>query len=193
MIVQQYHTETIEDLDGSQTSNEYLQPEEAMLKSFFYDMFQEHWREMVFGPCLEGAVFEIQLTEPPQLGYLDGYLTVNLKDWHFHLCLGIHKGSKGNPASDTLAQQRRPSRAAFFKSIGRRGSFGSWGFRMWNGNGEQMLTIFFPNPYLSDRMKPQKPDWSRLALWNEMRSKYLPGAVAWSPEGVMSEESWGGH
>ncbi len=64
---------------------------------------------------------------------------------------------------------------------------------MWNGAQEQMLTIFFPNPYLSERMKPQKPDWSRLALWNAMRCRYLPEAAAWSPEGVMSEDSWSGH
>lgn len=193
MIEGQYRNETVEDSDGSHTTYEYLLPEEAAFKSFFYEMFQQHWGDMVFGPCLEGAVFEIQLTDPPQLGYLDGYLTVNLKDWHFHLCLGLHKGSKANPTSDALAQQRRPSKAAFFRSIGRGGRFGSWGFRLWNGAQEQMLTIFFPNPYLSERMKPQKPDWSRLVLWNEMRCKYLPGAVAWSPEGVMSEDSWSGH
>jgi hypothetical protein len=193
MIGQWYQTETIENMDGSQTVYEYLQPEEEILKTFFSEMFERHWNHMVFGPCLEGAVFEIQLTEPPRLNYLDGYLTVNLRDWHFHLCLGTHKGSKGNPTPEALARQRRPSKAAFFRTIGRRGSFGSWGFRMWNGNLEQMLTIFFPNPYLSDRMKPQKPDWSRLALWNEMRCRFLSGAEPWSPNGIMSEESWGGH
>ncbi len=65
MVEEQYRIETVEDSDGSHTTYEYLFPEEAALKSFFYEMFQQHWGDMVFGPCLEGAVFEIQLTEPP--------------------------------------------------------------------------------------------------------------------------------
>lgn len=193
MIAERYRRETIDNMDGSQTIYEYWEPEEAALKAFLQDMFRNHWNEIVFGPCLEGAVFEIQLTEPPKMGYLDGYLTVTLKDWHFHLCLGAHKGSKANPTPESLARQRRPSKAAFFRTIARHGSFGSWGFRMWNGNGEQMLTIFFPNPYLSDRMKPQKPDWSRLTLWNEMRCRFLTEVEPWSPHGIMSEEPSDGH
>jgi hypothetical protein len=70
---------------------------------------------------------------------------------------------------------------------------GSWGFRMWNGADEQMLTVFFPNPYLSDRFKPQKPDWTRLKLWNDMRQKYLPGATAWVPDVSMPDTVPTGH
>jgi hypothetical protein len=33
---------------------------------------------------------------------------------------------------------------------------GSYGLRMWNGFGEQMTTVFLPNPRLSDEMKVLK-------------------------------------
>ena len=44
---------------------------------------------------------------------------------------------------------------------------------MWNGDGDQMCSFFLPNPFLDDEQKRQKPDWSRLALWNELRARYL--------------------
>ena len=50
---------------------------------------------------------------------------------------------------------------------------GSWGLRLWNGLDEQMLTVFFPNPYLTDEQKILKePDWNRLALWKQFREAY---------------------
>jgi hypothetical protein len=45
---------------------------------------------------------------------------------------------------------------------------------MWNGKDEQMITVFFPNPWLD----PEKfdyvetPDWKRLALWMRLRERY---------------------
>ncbi|WP_447974043.1 DUF7676 family protein [Nitrospira sp. Kam-Ns4a] len=183
MPTQGYRTETIEEQDGARYHYEYMEPTEEALLGLLRDLFETHWSRIVFGPCIQGAVFEIRLTAPPQkVSMLDGYLTVDLGPWHFHLCLGEHRGTKANPTPEALARIRRASKAGFFRSLGRGCAGGSWGFRMWNGAGEQMLTVFFPNPYLNERMKPQKPDWSRLALWNEMRVKYLPGAVPWMPE-----------
>lgn len=182
MLTQTYRTETVEDLDGSSQYYEYMEPTEAALLSLMRDLFETHWSTIVFGPCIQGAVFEIRLSGPPQkVSMLDGYLTVDLGPWHFHLCLGEHKGTKANPTPPALANLRRASKAAFFRSMGKSCAGGSWGFRMWNGAGEQMMTVFFPNPYLDERFKPQKPDWRRLALWNELRAKYLPGATAWMP------------
>jgi hypothetical protein len=48
---------------------------------------------------------------------------------------------------------------------------------MWNGNKVQMCSFFLPSPFLDDRQKPQKPDWSRLKLWNELRRRYLNETV----------------
>jgi hypothetical protein len=60
---------------------------------------------------------------------------------------------------------------------------------MWNGRGEQMLTVFFPNPWLdAERMRfTATPDWARLDLWMRMRERYagvpaeLPPAAAAPP------------
>ena len=51
----------------------------------------------------------------------------------------------------------------------------SWGLRLWNGYGEQQATIVFPNPFLSaDSTKVlREPDWWRLALWDEVRLRYV--------------------
>ena len=45
---------------------------------------------------------------------------------------------------------------------------------MWNGREEQMMTVFFPNPWLNaERTKRVKePDWSRLTLWNDLRARF---------------------
>lgn len=179
---QAYRKEIVEEVDGTRSEHEYLDPSEETLLALMRDLFEVHWSKIVFGPCIQGAVFEIRLTQPPKkLSLLDGYLTVDLGDWHFHLCIGEHRGTKANPTPEALAKIRRASKAAFFRTIGKSCAGGSWGFRIWNGAGEQMMTVFFPNPYLDERFKPQKPDWSRLALWNELRLKYLPGAMEWRP------------
>ena len=182
MSEQAYEVDMVEELDGVRSYQEYVEPREDVLLAVMRDLFEVHWSKIVFGPCIQGAVFEIRLTEPPKkVSMLDGYLTVDLGEWHFHLCIGEHRGTKASPTPESLAKIRRVSTAAFFRSIGKTCLGGSWGFRMWNGAGEQMMTVFFPNPYLDERFKPQKPDWRRLALWNELRVKYLPGAVEWTP------------
>jgi hypothetical protein len=49
-----------------------------------------------------------------------------------------------------------------------------WGLRLFNGKDEQQLTVFLPNPFLSDELKPlPEPDWTRLNLWNHLRQSCL--------------------
>jgi hypothetical protein len=49
------------------------------------------------------------------------------------------------------------------------------GLRLFNGEDEQQTTILLPNPFLSvDSEKVLKtPDWSRLALWDRIRARWL--------------------
>jgi len=64
------------------------------------------------------------------------------------------------------------ARAAFFRTEG--GSCaGTWGLRLWNGRGEQMITILFPNPHFDEgwRRLPE-PRWEKAALWQELRRRY---------------------
>ena len=50
----------------------------------------------------------------PRLSYLDGYLTVNLGPWHFHLCVGTHTGT----SSEELRRKRPVAQIAFLKIAG---------------------------------------------------------------------------
>jgi len=164
--------ESVEDLSGYVTEYSYVTPTEETMRELTQLLFEEHWREIVVGPCIEGAVFEIRFEQPPKkVSYLDGYLTVDLGYWHFHLCIGQHKGTR----SAELAAKRRVARLAFFEVKGNRCLGGSsYGMRMWNGFDEQMTTIFLPNPRLSDEMKVLKePRWERLKLWFELRNRFL--------------------
>jgi hypothetical protein len=161
----------VHNLDGSTTEYTDLLLTPGRLERLLRELFVEHWQEIVFGPCIQGAVFEIRLTESPRkITMFDGYLTVDTGAWHLHLCIDEHKEAP----SPEIIRQRQTSRAAFFQDSRSDGCVrGTWGLRLWNGLGEQMLTVFFPNPYLTDDQRFQKePDWSRLALWQQLRQKY---------------------
>ena len=77
-----------------------------------------------------------------------------------------------------VANRRQCSRVSFYREFGEgRCVPGSWGIRLWNGDGDQMCTFFLPNPFLNAEQKLQSPDWSRLSLWNELRARYLGETV----------------
>ena len=95
------------------------------------------------------------------------------------LHLGVPDGEKGSTSDPELARQRKVSRAIFFSETreGGKGCLpGSWGFRMWNGVGEQMITIYFPNPYFDKQGMLKEPQHDRLQLWERMRDQYAGAA-----------------
>ena len=148
-----------------------LDTSEEFLHGLLADVFRNHWREIVFGTLIQGAVFEIRAPNAPiKISLLDGYLTVNFGAWHFHLCIGATKGTRRNPTGAALARHRRTRRAELYRRLNADGAPDSWGLRLFNGKDEQQLTVFLPNPFLSDKDRPLKvPDWSRLALWDRLR------------------------
>jgi hypothetical protein len=155
--------------------------ERGTLLALTYDLFVENWSRVRFGPCIEGAVFELELAaEPEVFSLLDGYLTVEFPPGpaHFHLCVGPTEGLKDRKTPPELARQRQCGRAALFRTFSKEGcSPGSWGVRLWNGSGEQMLSVFLPSPFLDDRLKRlREPDFTRLSLWRELCQRYL-GAI----------------
>jgi hypothetical protein len=154
-----------------------LPVEEKVLFALCKDAFENHWDEIVFGTHIQGAVFEIRAPNAPRkVSLLDGYLTVDFGPWHFHLCIGPHKGTPGNPTDPELARIRRTGRAEFYRVLDPGDGKGrSWGIRFFNGQDEQQMTIFLPNPFLSkDGTKILKrPDWSHLALWDALRERHL--------------------
>jgi len=178
-------SEVIEHLDGTVTEYSYFQPSAETMTQLVEALFEKHWRDIFVGPCIEGAVFEVRFSEAPKLTMLDGYLTVNLGPWHFHLCIAEHKGNR----SPELRAKRQVARVALFETRGHGcGGGRSWGVRMWNGFGEQMTTVFLPNPRLSDEFKLLKtPNWERLRLWYELRQQFLGEQP---PVDIAKEQSW---
>jgi hypothetical protein len=147
------------------------------LLSLCFDLFVTNWQRIVFGTCIQGAVFELQMSaEPVTFSYLDGYLTVYLQPppSHLHLCIGPHQGLKDETPPE-LARVRQCARAAFARALGENGEPHSWSVQLWNGAGEQMITFFLPSPFLdlAREKRLREPDWSHLTLWNELRAGYL--------------------
>jgi hypothetical protein len=160
--------------DGRVSELFELPHDEETLLRLFKLLFEQHATEIVFGPCIEGAVFEIHASRPAELTMLDGYLTADFGDWHFHLCIGTHRGTTANPCPPELARHRQVSRAALSRSRNKSCVPASWNLRLWNGHGEQMITVFFPNPYLDEQgHRRREPDWSRLHLWDRVRREFL--------------------
>jgi nitrile hydratase accessory protein len=148
--------------------------DEDTLLEIITELFTQWWRDISFGPLIQGAVFEMRLARPPRsITVLDGYVTVDLDHGHFHLCIGTHRGIPGAPVSRELAWHRRCARAELYRVLHEDAPV-SWGFRMFNGLDEQQLTVFLPNPFLEDEScELDHPDWSRLACWDHLRERFL--------------------
>lgn len=159
-------------LDGTTTEYDEIDVGGDRVQRLLTEIFTDHWAEVFAGPIIEGAAYEIRFPEAPKLSMLDGYLTVDVGAWHFHLCVNDHRGA----ASD-LARVRRVARAAFFRTEGGSCVPGSFGLRLWNGRGEQMITIFFPNPHLDDELRRvREPRWEKTRLWQSLREQYADPA-----------------
>ncbi len=161
--------------DDAVTAYTYVSHDEQTMRALAQELFGTHWRSVVVGPCIEGAVFEVSFQSPPEIRYSDGYLTVDLGPWHFHLCIGPHNGN----SSAELREKRPVAKAAFFERRGTGCAGGrSWGLRLWNGYGEQMTTVFLPNPRISDDHQLLKtPDWTRLDTYYRLRAQFLGEAM----------------
>ena len=156
------------ELDGTTTEYDDIPVAGDHIERLLRELLTEHWARITVGPIIQGAAWEIRFTQAPTLSMLDGYLTVDTGSWHFHLCVGETRTSGGD-----LAQVRRVARAAFFQTTGGSCTPLSCGLRLWNGRGEQMVTIFFPNPYYDDASERLRvPDLTRTALWGDFRRRY---------------------
>jgi hypothetical protein len=167
------------DPDGQIVEVFALPTDAASLETILRDLFEKHWDSIVFGPIIQGAAWEIRATAAPTyIGMLDGYLTVAFGKSHFHLCVGPTRGPHNDPTPPALARHRQTARAELYRRLDRCGAPVSWGLRLLNGESEQQVTIFFPNPFLSPETDKvlEAPDWPRLALWDEIRVRWT-GAI----------------
>lgn len=147
--------------------------DEPTLHAILTEIFVDQWRAIRFGPLLQGAVFELAAAGPATLTMLDGYLTIDLGDSQLHLCIGEHRGRPERPVDPRLARARRCAHAELQRQW-IDGAPTTWMFRMFNGNGDQMLTVLLPNPFLGDdNALLDDPDWSRLELWDRLRDRFL--------------------
>ena len=69
----------VDNLDGSRTEYFAVDATEGTLLALTRELFEDHWEHVIFGPCIEGAVFEGCFSERPRLSLLDGYLTVEVE------------------------------------------------------------------------------------------------------------------
>lgn len=157
-------------LDGTTTVYHDMDVLGDAVERLVTELFTEHWAKITVGPLIEGAAYEIQFATAPKVTMLDGYLTVDTGAGHFHLCVNDHRGAR----SEELARLRRVARAAFFRSEGSPCVGATWGLRLWNGRGEQMITVLFPNPHFDESwQRLSEPRWEKVELWQELRRRYV--------------------
>lgn len=153
-----------------------LAAEEATLLAFVKHVFETYWESVFFGILIQGAAWEVKAPGPVRkIALLDGYVTVDFGLWHFHLCIGETTGVGASPTPPELARHRRCARAELYRMLNpRTGAPNSWGFRMFNGAGEQQMTVFLPNPFIGDDGKLLRaPRWEHLAAWDDLRQRFL--------------------
>lgn len=160
---------TIDPATGAAIESWDVPVEGDTIQSLMTELLEEHWAGVTIGPLIEGAAWEIRFAEKPKLSMMDGYLTVDTGPWHFHLCVNDHRGAR----TPELARLRRVGRAAFFRERGDACAPMTWGLRLWNGHGEQMVTVLFPNPHFDDAWRLlDEPRWEKTAIWDGLRQRY---------------------
>ena len=153
-----------------------LATETPALLALISHVFATYWEPIFFGTLIQGAAWEVKAPGPPKkIGFLDGYVTVDFGPWHFHLCIGETKGVGAAPTPPALARHRRCARAELYRGLNpKTGAPNIWGLRMFNGEGEQQMTVFLPSPFIGHDGKPSKPPrWERLAAWDDLRKRCL--------------------
>lgn len=168
--------EVVENVDGTKSEYTYFDAKDVDVEAMLTEIYEKYWEQVTTTYVIQGAVFELFAKKPKKVGVLDGYLTVDTGDWHLHLCVGHNRANRASKEHKAKLQEiRQVKKGAFIHQTNGTCTPESWSLRLWNGNDEQMINIIFPNPYLTEDLKPQRknPDWSKLDMWKELRKKYL--------------------
>jgi len=174
---------TVETRDGTREEIHALPTDSDYLEQLLRYIFDTHWKSIVFGPLIEGGAYEFRCPcRPRSITMFDGYLTVHFGGAHFHLCIGENLGSESRPTPAGLRRARRTSRAEIVRSFDAEGAPILWQLRMFNGEGTPQLNVFFPSPFLTDDDQlAARPDWSRLAVWDDIATRFLGRDAAQDP------------
>src|SRR5205809_7717754 len=113
-------------LDGTVTTYDEVNVEGDSVERLLTALFTENWPAVTVGPLIEGAAYEIRFTVAPKVSMLDGYMTIDTGAWHFHLCVGDHRGTPspelGGSAASRAAPSSRPRAAPARQRPGASGS-----------------------------------------------------------------------
>src|SRR5438046_10468323 len=104
----------VRELDGPVPTYDEVDVVADGVERLLTELFTEHWAAVTVGPLVEGAAYEIRFAAAPKVSMLDGYMTIDTGAWHFHLCVGVQRGTP----SQELARARRVARCAFFTTEG---------------------------------------------------------------------------
>ena len=159
----------VHEADGSITRYADVAVTGDTIERLMLEVFRDHWAEIFAGPIIEGAAYEIRFTAPPTC--------------RCSMAISPSTPAPGTSisASTTTGARRRPSRPGCAAWDGPRSSTPTaapvcparWGLRLWNGRGEQMVTVFFPNPWLDEAgERVREARWDRTALWETLRRRY---------------------
>ena len=147
----------------------------VFLQGFLTYVFETYWDQIIYGPLIDGAAYELTCPNAPtKIDLHDGYLTVAFGGPHFHLCIDDCYGNPAKPAPEAYRARRKPSKAQIVRQLDGDGAPMSWFFEMRNGADEPMITIFFASPFVGggDVIEPV-PRWERLAMWRDISARYL--------------------
>lgn len=165
--------------NGGRIEYEEFPVEIDVLGSLLHSLFHDHWQDVGLGHMVDGSVLELEFTQAPKIIRLyDGYLTVVTEGWHMHLCIEENQGGPESVTPEELRRKRLVSRAALYRRFNPRGQARSWGIQFWNGAGEKMMNVFLPNPFVTDQedlLPENKPDRTRLKLYEDLREIYVLG------------------
>jgi len=94
----------IVDEDGATVEIFDLPTDEASLEALLRELFEQHWREITFGPIIQGAAWEMRADAAPEkIKMFDGYLTVTFGVPH------LHRQASRPPQQQSLAGARASS------------------------------------------------------------------------------------
>jgi hypothetical protein len=99
---------TVTERGGQKLEKFNLETSQNLLYRLLKDLFENHWKTIVFGSLIQRAVFEVRAPNAPKrISLSDGYLTIDFGSWHFQVCIGDHRGSRGHPIDPALAAHQR--------------------------------------------------------------------------------------
>ena len=161
--------------DGSTFDIFALPADPASLEELLRDLFLHHWQEITFGPIIQGFRLGIARGRGPRQDHDVRRLSGRWPSaCPTSISASASSGGRGQPQTPELAHHRRTGSAELYRQLSRDFTPISWGLRLFNGKGQQQITVLLPNPFLhpeTDKIL-KAPDWSRLALWDGLRSRW---------------------